>query len=225
MLIPAWRLFEQLKTGIDRCGHTASPQVLGPARAAVIREIACRIGWARHTIRKYLRAGEAEPHYAKRVSPSKLDSFALKLAGWLKMEAGRSRKQRRTVMQMYTDLQALGYSGSYNRAPAVARLWHEQRLVAQQTNGRGTFVPLTFGPCEASQFDWSEDWAVLAGVRTKLQVAHFKLGHSLAFYLRAYPLQTYEMLFDAHNHAFVLLGGVPHRCIYDNMQRCRQGAP
>ena len=29
--------------------------------------------------------------------------------------------------------------------------------------GRGTFVPLAFGPGEAFQFDWSEDWAVLAG--------------------------------------------------------------
>lgn len=52
-----------------------------------IREIARRTGLSRNTIRKYLRAGEAEPHYAKRVSPSKLDPFALKLAGWLKTEA------------------------------------------------------------------------------------------------------------------------------------------
>ena len=93
-----------------------------------IREIARRTGLSRNTIRKYLRAGEAEPHYAKRVSPSKLDPFALKLAGWLKTEAGRSRKQRRTVKQMHADLQALGYTGSYNRVAAFARLWQEQRL-------------------------------------------------------------------------------------------------
>lgn len=192
-----------------------------------IREIARRTGLSRNTIRKYLRAGEAEPHYAKRVSPSKLDPFALKLSGWLKTEAGRSRKQRRTVKQIYADLQALGYTGSYNRVAAFVRLWQEQRLVAQQTTGRGTFVPLAFGPGEAFQFDWSEDWAVLAGVRTKLQVAHFKLSHSRAFYLRAYLLQTHEMLFDAHNHAFVVLGGVPRRGIYDNMRtavdRVRRG--
>ena len=77
-----------------------------------IREIARRTGLSRNTIRKYLRAGEAEPHYAKRASPSKLDPFALKLASWLKTEAGRSRKQRRTIKQMYVDLQALGYGGS-----------------------------------------------------------------------------------------------------------------
>ena len=36
--------------------------------------------------------------------------------------------------------------------------------------------------------------------------------------LRAYPLQSHEMLFDAHNHAFEVLGGVPRRGIYDNMK-------
>ena len=47
---------------------------------------------------------------------------------------------------------------------------------------------LTFALGEAFQFDWSEDWAVINGERTKLQVAHFKLSHSRAFLLRAYPL-------------------------------------
>jgi hypothetical protein len=30
-------------------------------------------------------------------------------------------------------------------------------------------------------------------------VAHFKLSYSRAFFVRAYFLQTHEMLFDAHN--------------------------
>jgi len=57
----------------------------------------------------------------------------------------------------------------------------------QQTTGRGTFVPLSFSPGEAVQFDWSEDFAVLGGERTKLQMAHIKLSHSRAYLLRAYP--------------------------------------
>jgi hypothetical protein len=79
-------------------------------------------------------------------------------------------------------------------------------------------VPLAFQPGEAFQFDWSEDWAVLGGERTRLQVAHVKLSHSRAFIVRAYLLQTHEMLFDAHLHAFRVLGGVPRRGIYDNMK-------
>ena len=56
----------------------------------------------------------------------------------------------------------------------------------------------------------------MAGVRTKLQVAHIKLSHSRAFLIRAYLLQTHEMLFDAHWHGFRVFGGVPGRGIYDN---------
>ena len=52
----------------------------------------------------------------------------------------------------------------------------------------------------------------------KLQVGHFKLCHSRAFMLRAYPLQTHEMLFDAHNHCLRALDGIPRRGIYDNMK-------
>jgi transposase len=52
----------------------------------------------------------------------------------------------------------------------------------------------------------------------KLQVAHLKLSHSRAFVLRAYPVQTHEMLFDAHSHAFAAFGGVLRRGIYDNMR-------
>jgi transposase len=88
----------------------------------------------------------------------------------------------------------------------------------QNTSGRGVFVLLAFLAGEAFQFDWSEDWAVIAGERTKLRVARFKLSYSRAFFLRAYPQQTHEMPFDAHNHAFRVLGGVPRRGIYDNMR-------
>jgi hypothetical protein len=98
------------------------------------------------------------------------------------------------------------------------RAWKGDRQSEQQTSGRGTFVPLVFGPGEAFQFDWSEDWAILGGERTKLQVAHTKLSHSRAFIVRAYPLQTHEMLFDALTQAFRVLGGVPRRGIFDNMK-------
>lgn len=79
-------------------------------------------------------------------------------------------------------------------------------------------MPLAFDPGEAFQFDWSEDWAIIGNERTKLQVAHSKLSYSRAFIVRAYLLQTHEMLFDAHNHAFRVFGGVPRRGIYDNMR-------
>jgi transposase len=146
-----------------------------------IREISRRTGLSRNTVTKHLASGTIEPKFATPVRPSKLDPFAGKLSAWLKTEAGKPRKQRRNLKQLHTDLVALGFTGSYGRVAAFARVWRAQRQFEQQTTGRGTFVPLAFRPGEAFQFDWSEDYAILGGERTKLQVAHIKLSHSRAF--------------------------------------------
>ena len=183
-----------------------------------IREIARRTGLSRNTIKKYLRAGIVEPRFQTPARPSKLDPYAAKLSGWLVTEQRKSRKDRRTAKQMHADLVQLGYDGSYERVAAFVRTWRGDGQRAQQTTDRGTFVPLVFQPGEAFQFDWSEDWAAVGGERIKLQVAHIKLSHSRAFLVRAYLLQTHEMLFDAHWHAFRVFEGVPCRGIYDNMK-------
>ena len=155
-----------------------------------IREIARRTGLSRNTIRKYLRAGTVEPRFKVPERPSKLDPFAERLSAWLKREMGRPRKQKRTVKQLHADLVTLGYDGSYGRVAAFARAWRDDYRQAQQMSGRGTYVPLAFAPGEAFQFDWSEDWAIIDGVRTKLQVAHFKLSHSRAFYQWVASMKT-----------------------------------
>ena len=181
-----------------------------------IREIARRTGLSRNTIRKYLRLDGVEPKFKVPDRPSKLDPFADRLSAWLRTESKKPRKQTRTIKQLHVDLISLGYDGSYNRVAAFAREWREDLHRQMQTSGRGTFVPLSFEPGEAFQFDWSEDWAIIGSERTKLQVAHTKLSYSRAFIVRAYLLQTHEMLFDAHNHAFRVFGGIPRRGIYDS---------
>lgn len=183
-----------------------------------IRQIAKRTGLSRNTVRKYLASHVVEPRYPKRQSPSKLDDYEQTLTSWLFREAKRHRKQRRSVKRLYHDLVKLGYTGSYDRIAAFARHWREGQQEALRTANKNTFVPLCFAPGEAFQFDWSEDWAVINGVNTKLQVAHFKLSYSRAFMLRAYLLQSHEMLFDAHYHGLTALGGIPERGIYDNMK-------
>jgi transposase len=183
-----------------------------------IREIARRTGLSRNTVKKYLREGIVEPKFKTPPRPTKLDPYADRLSAWLLTQTRKSRKERRTVKQMHADLVRLGYDGSYERVAAFARAWRADRQRAEQTTGRGTFVPLIFQPGEAFQFDWSEDWANIGGERLKLQVAHIKLSHSRVFLVRAYPLQTHEMLFDAHWHAFRVFCGVPSRGIYDNMK-------
>ena len=136
-----------------------------------IREIERRTGLSRNTIRKYLRSYAVEVRFKVPERPSRLDPFADKLSGWLRVEAGKGRKQRRTARQIHADLVTLGYDGSYARVTAFVRRWHRGQEVAQRSTGRGVFVPLVFQPGEAFQFDWSEDWAVIGGRWVKLQAA------------------------------------------------------
>jgi transposase len=183
-----------------------------------IREITRRTGLSRNTIRKYLANGEVQPKYPARKSVSKLDPYAETLASWLERESKRNRKRRRNLKQLHRDLVALGFDGSYDRVAAFARDWRQRERERANRASKGAFVPLAFAPGEAFQFDWSEDFFKIGKRSTKVQVAHFKLCHSRAFFLRAYLTQTHEMLFDAHNHAFRVLGGIAERGIYDNMK-------
>src|SRR2546426_289538 len=80
------------------------------------------------------------------------------------------------------------------------------------------YVPLTFAPGEAYQFDWSHEVVLLRGVTVIVKAAHVRLCHSRMPFVRVYPRETQEMVFDAHDRAFALFKGACRRGIYDNMK-------
>ena len=79
-------------------------------------------------------------------------------------------------------------------------------------------VPLSFAPGEAYQFDWSHEVVLINGTTVTIKVAHVRLCHSRMLFVRAYPRETQEMVFDAHNRAFAFFKGTCTRGIYDNMK-------
>ena len=80
------------------------------------------------------------------------------------------------------------------------------------------FVPLSFAPGEAYQFDWSHEVVLINGTTVTVKVAHIRLCHSRMPFVRAYPRETQEMVFDAHDRAFAFFKGTCTRGIYDNMK-------
>jgi transposase len=58
----------------------------------------------------------------------------------------------------------------------------------------------------------------LSGTTVLVKVAHVRLCHSRMLFVRAYPRETQEMMFDAHDRAFALFKGTCSRGIYDNMK-------
>ncbi|AHI24019.1 transposase [Komagataeibacter xylinus E25] len=141
-----------------------------------IHEIERRTGLSRNTIRKYLRTQSIEPQFQVPERPGRLDPFADRLRGWLVLEAARPRKNRRTARRLHEELVALGYDGSYGRVAAFIRQWKHEQHQARQTTGRGVFVPLSFQPGEAFQFDWGEDWAVKESKSIPFQKSRSRLG-------------------------------------------------
>ena len=181
-----------------------------------ISEIARRTSLSRNTIKDWLRGPvRSEMQYRRATVATKIGPYEAVLREALATDARRPRRERRTALKLYAQLQAQGFPGSYARVTECIRAW---RAAQGAVSARSAFVPLSFGWGEAFQFDWSEEGLVIGGVWRKVQLAHMKLCASRAFWLVAYPSQGHEMLFDAHTRCLTGLGGVAGRGIYDNMK-------
>jgi len=181
-----------------------------------LSEMERRTGLTRKTIRRWLKAAEGvEPKYRRQpAKETKIAPFAAQLTRALEIDARRPKRDRRTALKLYSQLQADGFVGDYSRVTEFIRHWRESGGQAVVK----AYVPLHFELGEAFQFDWSEEHLTIGGVWRKVMLAHLKLCASRAFVLQAYPTQSHEMLFDAHTRAFTALGGIPRRGIYDNMK-------
>ena len=180
-----------------------------------IKEICRQTGLARNTVRCWLRAGEgAEPKYERKERETVLTPYEDRLKQWLEADVRRAKRDRRTALALFGQLQQLGFTGSYTRVSEYVRRWRDDG----GKDLKAAFIPLKFEFGEAFQFDWSEESLLIGGVYRKILAAHTKLCASRAFHLSAYPTQSHEMLFDAHTRAFRAFGGIPRRGIYDNMK-------
>jgi transposase len=185
-----------------------------------IRAIARDRGLSRNTVRKVLRSGETSFAYEREDQPyPKLGPYLEELERLLAENEKRSRRERVTLLRLSEDLGRLGYSGGYDAVRRYARRWR----AALASGGSDAFIPLSFAPGEAYQFDWSHEIVVLGGVTSTVKVAHVRLCHSRMMFVRGYPRETQEMVFDAHERAFRFFGGACTRGIYDNMKTAVDG--
>jgi transposase len=176
-----------------------------------IKEIARDLRLSRNTVRKVLRSDETSFSYERRVQPRpKLGRWKEQLDRLLAANVEAPARERLTLIRIFEELRALGYDAIRR----YARSW--AKLNASAT--ADAFGPLTFAPGEAYQFDWSHEIVVMDGVTTIVKVAHLRLCHSRMMFVRAYPRETQEMVFDAHERGFGFFKGACARGIYDNMK-------
>jgi transposase len=180
-----------------------------------IKAICRELRVSRKVVRKVVRSEATSFHYERGQQPRpKLGPWQDELEKLLAVNEEKPSRDRLTLIRIFEDLREQGFEGGYDTVRRYARCWRrEHALLAAQA-----FVPLIFAPGEAYQFDWSHEVVVLNGVTTKVKVAHVRLCHSRMLFVRAYPRESQEMVFDAHDRAFAFFKGTCTRGIYDNMK-------
>jgi transposase len=180
-----------------------------------IKQIARELNLSRNTVRKVIRSNATEHRYEreKQFFP-KLGAYAGRLDNLLEANTKRPKGRTMTAQRMFEILQGEGYPGGYDSVRRYARRWREERGRQPEQ----CYIPLRFDPGEAYQFDWSHEKAIIGGIPQTVKVAHFRLCHSRMFFVAAYPRESQEMVFDAHDKAFAFFQGTCRRGIYDNLK-------
>ena len=185
--------------------------VQGKSIKAICREF--RV--SRKVVRKVLRSDATEFRYTRETQPlPKIGPVRDRLDELLRANAGKAARERLTLIRIFEEIRALGYEGGYDAVRRYAHSWAEERTAVTAQ----AYMPLTFDPGEAYQFDWSHEIVLINGTTVTVKVAHLRLCHSRMLFVRAYPRESQEMVFDAHDRAFAFFRGTCQRGIYDNMK-------
>jgi transcriptional regulator with XRE-family HTH domain len=126
-----------------------------------IKEIVRELKVSRNTVRKVLRSGATSFEYMRTVQPRpKLGSWRADLDRMLSGNEAKPARERLTLIRIFEELRGLGYAGSYDAVRRYARKWLASRGEAIAE----AYVPLSFAPGEAYQFDWSHEVVLINGV-------------------------------------------------------------
>jgi transposase len=180
-----------------------------------IKAICRELRVSRKVVRKVLRSEATEFRYERSEQPlPRIGPWREALDELLASDDAKPRRERLTLIRIFEALRERGYEGGYDAVRRYARVWQRDRA----TSAVGAFIPLSFAPGEAYQFDWSHEVVLINGTTVTVKVAHVRLCHSRMLFVRAYPRETQEMVFDAHDRAFGFFKGACTRGIYDNMK-------
>ena len=169
---------------------------------------------SRATVRKVVRSHKTEFKYERGRKPApKLGEWVEVLTELLGKEAKLPRRERRSTQRLFEELRGRGYDGAHDSVHRFVRAWRNERArVPAQA-----YVPMSFAPGEAYQFDWSHETITLRNLPLTIKAAHMKLSHSRMPFVRGCFRETQELVFDAHDKAFQFYGGACRRGIYDNL--------
>jgi transposase len=157
--------------------------VQGKAIRAICRELRL----SRKVVRKVLRSEATEFRYEREDQPlPRIGPWQAELDRLLLANESKPTRERLTLIRVFEALHGHGYEGGYDAVRRYARVWQRDRA----STSVDAFVPLSFAPGEAYQFDWSHEVVLINGTTVTLKLAHVRLCHSRMLFVRAYPRET-----------------------------------
>jgi len=168
-----------------------------------LRRIAVEVGCAVNTVRSHLATGEKPKYERQKKRPSKLSRYE----GYLRERQASAHPQWIPATVLYREIAAQGYLGGMSQLRSFLR-------GLKPTLRPDPVVRFETAPGEQMQVDWVE----FRKGRQPLYAFCATLGYSRASYVEFVTDMKVTTLIDCHQNAFVALGGVTRRILYDNMK-------
>lgn len=168
-----------------------------------LRRIAAEVGCAVNTVRSHLTAGQKPKYERHKKRPSKLSPYE----AYLRERQTSAHPLWIPATVLYREIAAQGYQGGMS---PLRRFLRE----IKPTLPPEPVVRFETAPGEQMQVDWVE----FRKGRQPLYAFCATLGYSRASYVEFVADMKVVTLIDCHQNAFVALGGVPRRLLYDNMK-------
>ena len=157
------------------------------------RRVAREMGISRNTVKKYMEVSE----------PKRVERRLGELVS--EWSERTTRKQRLTATRLHRELVEESYAVGVTLVRSYLREWHRRRSEV--------YIPLVHRAGDEAQVDFLE----VAGQRRKAWQFLVRLMYSGRDFVWLYERCDQLAFLDGHVRAFQAFGGLPARCVYDNL--------
>jgi transposase len=179
-----------------------------------IRQIARETGHSRNTIKKALK-GEHSGYKPRTHQPFPvLGSYLNVVDKWLEDDKQSPKKQRHTAVRVYNRLKE---EHTYTGSETAVRQYVRSAKLRIGVGARQAFIPLEPKIGVEAEVDWGNCGAIVNGTFVRLKHFCMRSRYSGKHFVRCYPCERQQALFDGHILAFSYFGGVFPVLIYDNL--------
>jgi transposase len=168
-----------------------------------LRRIAAEVGCAVNTVRSHLATGMKPKYERHKRRPAKLSPYKT----YLRERQAAAHPLWIPATVLYREIVAQGYQGGISQLRSYLRGIRPIQPIEP-------VIRFETAPGEQMQVDWVE----FRKGSHPLYAFCATLGYSRASYVEFVSDMKVDTLIDCHQHAFVVLGGVPRRILYDNMK-------